>query len=115
MPYLREEEPIDPLERAEFYRMILDAVPEYRVLTQDSRQVWSLQQVVYEMPMLGINRLRSDIKRGRLPGTIEGTGNRSTMIPRSSLTIYIGRLVTGWYKAHEDDGEDVESERTSAG
>jgi hypothetical protein len=99
------DEPVDALERVEYYRMRLDEIPEYHVLTRSGQQVFSTRDILVLLPMLSLRSVRQAISDGLLPGTIEGIGQRPAMIPRSSLIVWLGRLVSGYYKQNQQDQE----------
>lgn len=90
------DEPSDAYARVEYYRAILDSSPEYWPLTREAVQFWTPNDAKNR---LGISPhlLREAYTAGRLPNAFPGGGSAGLQIPRSSLIIHLGRLVTGWY------------------
>jgi hypothetical protein len=93
-------EPMDALERVEYYRAILDETPEYWLLTREGRQIWTIAEAVQELH-LSAHGLRTAFADGLLLGARPGAGRRGMEIPRSALIVHLGRLVTGWYDRHD--------------
>lgn len=106
------QEPTGALERLEYYRGILDQLPEYHPLTRSGQQAWTAGEIAEALGgLLSEERLMRAVREGLLPGAIPGAGRASTMIPRSALVLYLGRLVTGYYRqARADGGEKAASQ-----
>jgi hypothetical protein len=91
-----QDEPDSLVDKVEYYRKILDAIPEYWPLTRESQQWWGIGEAAKTFG-LSSHALRETYNAGYLPGARPEGGSRGLQIPRSALIIHLGRLATGWY------------------